>query len=80
MADKVFTMRIDEELLEKVRVSAEKNHRSLAKEIEHILAQNFKEAPKPEECFTSPETDKLLRRLFELMKEHGAIGTYTDSD
>lgn len=40
MADKVFTMRIDEELLVKVRLSAEKNKRSLAKEVEFVL-ENF---------------------------------------
>lgn len=80
MADKVFTMRIDEELLEKVRVSAEKYHRSLAKEVEYILDQYFKEPPKPEEYFASSETDKILRRLAELMKEHGAIGTLPDDE
>lgn len=37
MVDKVFTMRIDEELLEQVRLSAECNKRSIAKEIEYIL-------------------------------------------
>lgn len=37
MADKVFTMRIDENLLEQIRVKAEKHKRSLAKEIEFAL-------------------------------------------
>lgn len=43
MADKVFTMRIDEDLLEKVRASAERNKRSLAKEIEYILDFHYNE-------------------------------------
>lgn len=43
MSDKVFTMRIDEDLLELVRKSAEKNKRSLAKEIEYILDFHYNE-------------------------------------
>ena len=34
-----FTMRINSELLEKVKVEAEKNKRSTAKQIEFILEQ-----------------------------------------
>lgn len=34
-----FTMRIDSELLEKVKVEAQKNKRSTAKQIEFILEQ-----------------------------------------
>lgn len=41
MSDKVFTMRIKEELLEKIRISAEKNKRSIAKEIEYLLETNL---------------------------------------
>lgn len=41
MVDKVFTMRIDEELLEKIRVQADQNKRSIAKEIEYILQINY---------------------------------------
>lgn len=73
MADKVFTMRIDEELLEKVRLSAEKNCRSLAKEIEFILIQHFREVKKSENAYNSPEVDVLLNRLLELLKEHGSL-------
>jgi hypothetical protein len=81
MADKVFTMRIDEELLEKVRVSAEKNHRSLAKEVEYILDCYFREAPNADDCYTSPEVDKLLRRLLELASQHGGkIRTMQDGE
>jgi len=43
MADKVFTMRIDEELLEKIRKDAERNKRSIAKEIEYILEFHYRE-------------------------------------
>ena len=80
MADKVFTMRIDEELLEKVRISAEKNHRSLAKEIEHVLALVFLEQPKQDECFSSLEVNKLLHRLLELANQHGGkLSTMSES-
>lgn len=34
-----FTMRINSELLEKIKVDAEKNKRSTAKQIEYILEQ-----------------------------------------
>lgn len=34
-----FTMRIDSELLEKIKIEAEKNKRSTAKQIEFILEQ-----------------------------------------
>lgn len=34
-----FTMRINTELLEKIRVDAEKNKRSTAKQIEYVLEQ-----------------------------------------
>ncbi len=43
MADKVFTMRIDEDLLELIRKSAERNKRSVAKEIEYTLEFHYQE-------------------------------------
>lgn len=39
MEEKRFTLRMDGELFELVRESAEKNKRSVAKEIEFILSQ-----------------------------------------
>ncbi len=59
MGDKVFTMRIDEDLLEKIRVSAETNKRSIAKEIEFILEMYINYGP--------PEIDNT--ELISLMKE-----------
>lgn len=57
MADKVFTMRIEETLLEKLRESAERNKRSIAKEIEFIL----------ENSLEHPEIQSLVYRI---LKEH----------
>lgn len=37
-----FTLRIDNKVLDKVKASAEENKRSVAKEIEHILEEHFK--------------------------------------
>lgn len=39
MEEKRFTLRIDGELFEKVKSQAEKNKRSIAKEIEYLLEQ-----------------------------------------
>lgn len=66
MGDKVFTMRIDENLLEKIRVSAEKNKRSLAKEIEYILEMYLNYGP--------PEIDNT--ELISLMKQIIATDGY----
>lgn len=43
MVDKAFTIRIDEKLLEKIRSEAERNKRSIAKEIEYILEFHYRE-------------------------------------
>lgn len=40
-SEKRFTLRINKEIFEKVKASAEKNRRSVAKEIEYILFQKF---------------------------------------
>lgn len=64
MADKVFTMRIDEDLLEKIRISADRNKRSLAKEIEFLLEQNLDNELKPSEL-------KLLFDKFsDILQDH----------
>lgn len=67
MADKVFTMRIDEELLEKVRVSAEKNKRSLAKEVEFILDNFYTLNPKGSETITMDDDEAL--KFIEFLKK-----------
>lgn len=41
-----FTMRIDSQLLEKIKLEAEKNKRSTAKQIEFILEQYILALPK----------------------------------
>ena len=41
MGEKVFTLRMDEELFEKVKNVADKNKRSIAKEIEYQLEQSL---------------------------------------
>lgn len=41
-----FTMRINTELLEKIRSDAEKNKRSTAKQIEYVLEQYILSLPK----------------------------------
>lgn len=63
MSDKVFTMRIDEDLLELVRQSAEKNKRSLAKEIEYILDFHYNERT----TLTMP--DNVAKEFMEWMKK-----------
>lgn len=40
---KRFTLRMDEELFETIKERAEKNKRSIAKEIEHLLENYLKE-------------------------------------
>ena len=39
MSEKIFTFRISAELLDKLRVRAERNKRSIAKELEYIAEQ-----------------------------------------
>ena len=41
MGEKVFTLRMDEELFEKVKNVADKNKRSIAKEIEYQLEKSL---------------------------------------
>ena len=59
MADKVFTMRIDEDLLEKIRISADANKRSLAKEIEFTLS-NWYNPDERRGYILPPELTKLV--------------------
>ena len=41
MGEKVFTLRMDEDIFNQVKISADKNKRSIAKEIEFILDRHF---------------------------------------
>lgn len=43
---KRFTLRIDKNLFEKVKIQSENNKRSIAKEIEYLLENYFKEKEK----------------------------------
>lgn len=45
MEEKRFTLRMDLELFNLVKESADRNKRSIAKEIEFVLAQHFQETP-----------------------------------
>ena len=47
MAEKVFTLRMDEELFDKIKNMADKNKRSIAKEIEFQLEQNLQNDVSP---------------------------------
>lgn len=75
MGEKIYTLRMDEAVFEKVKQSAESNRRSIAKEIEHIIALHFddKKCPDYENTYNSEEVDKLFTRLVQIMNEHGAI-------
>jgi len=44
--DTRFTMRINSGLLEQIKIQAQNNKRSTAKEIEFILEQHFQDNPK----------------------------------
>lgn len=43
---KRFTLRMDGDLFEQIKKQAEKNKRSVAKEIEHLLEQHLQESEK----------------------------------
>lgn len=73
MGEKIYTLRMDEDLFNKVKESAEKNRRSIAKEIENIVDLHFSEGPDIEQTYTSSELDRLFTRLVELMNEHGPV-------
>lgn len=74
MTDKVFTLRLDEKIMEQVKTSAEKNKRSMAKEIEFILDFYYnerKDLKVPDEIAIklieflkrSPDFNELLKKL-----------------
>lgn len=48
MSEKRFTLRMDEDLFNKIKDEAEQEHRSVAKQIEHILALYLESKPKAE--------------------------------
>lgn len=41
---KRFTLRMDEDVFEKIKEQAEKNKRSVAKEIEYVLEEHLKDS------------------------------------
>ena len=73
MGEKIYTLRIDEELFNKVKESADKNCRSVAKQIEFILQQHYSLNTEPQNAYNSPEVDEILNKLFRLLKKHKAI-------
>lgn len=80
MADKVFTMRIDEDLLEKIRICAERNKRSLAKEVEFQLEQNLDNYFSPSEfkSFMENLSEKLSDHDYELRRLYEQIGNVVE--
>lgn len=72
MGDKVFTMRIDEDLLEKVRKSADKNKRSLAKEIEFALSNWYDNNPEFGMPITLPNdvAKEFFQSINEQLEQH----------
>lgn len=73
MSDKVFTMRIKEELLEKIRISAEKNKRSIAKEIEYLLENNY------DACDLQNSQKTLAERQSKIEKDLAELISYFKS-
>ena len=59
MSEKVFTLRMDEELFEKVKASAEKK-RSIAKEIEYHLEQSL-----------AKDTVHMLEKIYDFVDDFG---------
>lgn len=64
MAEKVFTLRMDEELFDKIKNIADKNKRSIAKEIEFQLEQNLQNNVSPSEL------KLLLDKCSDLLQDH----------
>jgi len=61
MGEKIYTLRIEENLFEKIKSLAEKNKRSIAKEIEYQLEQNL-------EC---PPDERVFNYIAKLLQERG---------
>lgn len=64
MAEKVFTLRMDEELFDKIKNIADKNKRSIAKEIEFQLEQNLQNDVSPS------DVKFLLDKCSDLLQDH----------
>ena len=65
-----FTMRIDNEVYEHVKNSAERNKRSIAKEIEYILEEWCKP---PKDIEVSKEMNAACVQLLKVLKQEGHI-------
>lgn len=64
MAEKVFTLRMDEELFDKIKNIADKNKRSIAKEIEFQLEQNLQNDVSPS------DVKFLLDKCSDILQDH----------
>lgn len=73
MGEKVYTLRIDEEVFNQVKKEAERNRRSVAKQVEHILASYFVAPLADNPNVSSPEANALIKKMIELAGEYGAI-------
>lgn len=77
MAEKVFTLRMDEELFDKIKNMADKSKRSIAKEIEFQLDQNLQNDVSPsdlkfllDKCSDIlQDHDYELRRMYDLIEK-----------
>lgn len=77
MAEKVFTLRMDEELFDKIKNMADKSKRSIAKEIEFQLEQNLQNDVSPsdlkfllDKCSDIlQDHDYELRRMYDLIEK-----------
>lgn len=70
MSEKAFTLRIDEKLFDKIKASAEKNKRSIAKEIEWVL----------EQMIDRPDNQKILDYIVQYMKDNNKNCLTLNSD
>ena len=64
MVEKVFTLRMDEELFDKIKNMADKNKRSIAKEIEFQLEQNLQNDVSPSDL------KFLLDKCSDILQDH----------
>ena len=71
-----FTMRMEKGLYEKLKESASKNRRSIAKELEHITDCHlqFSEPPNDEDLLYSEEVNVLAHQIIQLLNKSGKSG------
>lgn len=68
MGEKVFTLRINEDLFERVKQAAEENRRSIAKEIENCLFWQY-QGYDDENTIYNEEIDGLIRKAITIYNQ-----------